>query len=398
MKEREFDGILDECLERILTRGEAVEQCLADYPEHAAGLEPLLRTALFTRETLAIKPRPEFRDRARYQLRVALQEMAEKKERRFSLFSWQPRWATAVAAVLIFLVASSSTVAAASNSMPDETLYPVKLATEKVHLALTPSALGKAELYVKLADRRVAEIIKMADEGKAEEVKRVAQRLDSQLMAMTSLVGSVEEEAEVFIAPPPAATSEAPVPSVAEVAPDEESAVMMAPPPAAVQEAPAAVPVEPREVERKPGATLAPVPPAVTKEAPAPKTVRGPSGKEPAVSVAPMPTPEKVPALQPAPMPVPERAPAIQPLPSPKPAEADVTEIEKLDRRARLRVIVAHRLVEHPEALRAVLQKVPLAARPALLRVIATSDNEYKKALEALQQENNNRRENNNER
>jgi len=387
MKEREFDGILDECLERILTRGEAVEQCLADYPEHAAGLEPLLRTALFTRETLAIKPRPEFRDRARYQLRVALQEMAEKKERRFSLFSWQPRWATAVVAVLIFLVASSSTVAAASNSMPDETLYPVKLATEKVHLALTPSALGKAELYVKLADRRVAEIIKMADEGKAEEVKRVAQRLDSQLMAMTSLVGSVEEEAEVFMAPPPAATSEAPAPSVAEVAPDEESAVMMAPPPAAVQEAPAAVPVEPREVERKPGATLAPAPPAVTKEAPAPKTVRGPSGKEPAVSVAPMLVPERAPALQPAPVPGPL-----------KPAEADVTEIAKLDRRAKLRVIVAHRLVEHPEALRAVLQKVPPAARPALLRVIATSDNEYKKALEALQQENNNRRENNNER
>ena len=90
-KEKEFDNILDECLERILTKGETVEQCLASYPEQAAELEPLLQTALSTKETLAIKPRPEFRERARYQLRAALQEMEEKRQRRFAFFSWQPR-------------------------------------------------------------------------------------------------------------------------------------------------------------------------------------------------------------------------------------------------------------------------------------------------------------------
>ena len=94
---------------------------------------------------------------------------------------------TAVVVVIALLLAGSGTVAAAGNSMPDEPLYPVKLATETVRLTLTPSALGKAELYVKLADKRVAEIIKMADKGKVKQVENAAERLNTQLIAMASL-------------------------------------------------------------------------------------------------------------------------------------------------------------------------------------------------------------------
>jgi len=335
---KEFDNILDECLERILIRRETIGQCLVDYPELAAELEPLLQTALSTKETLAIKPRPDFRDRARYQLRVALQEMAERKERRFSFFSWQPRWATAVIAVLILLLASGSTVAAAGNSMPDQTLYPVKLATERVRLVLTPSALGKAELYARLADKRVAEIINMADKGKLAQMERTAQRLNTQLMAMASLVGPGEEEAGVLLAPPPT-TPEAPSP-VAEEPPEKEAGVVMAPAPSAVTEEP---PEEGAE------ARVAPV----------------------------RPVPEKAPALQPAP----GEAPA---LPEAREGGVGADEGVKLDKRAKLRVIVARNAVKHQEALQAALKRVPEAARPALRRAIATSDAEYEKVLRAL--------------
>ena len=184
-KEKEFDNILEECLERVLTRGESVEQCLASYPEQAAELEPMLQTALLAKKAADIKPRPEFRDRARYQFQAALRDMELKRERRS--FGWQPRWATVVIAVVVLLVAGSSTVMAAGNSMPDQPLYQVKLATEAVRVALTPSDLGKAELYVKFADRRVAEIARMADEGKVGQVTKTAQRLNTQLIAMASL-------------------------------------------------------------------------------------------------------------------------------------------------------------------------------------------------------------------
>ena len=42
---KQFNTILDECLERLLTGQETVEQCLQRYPEYATELEPLLRTA-----------------------------------------------------------------------------------------------------------------------------------------------------------------------------------------------------------------------------------------------------------------------------------------------------------------------------------------------------------------
>ena len=208
-KSRKFNNILDECLERLLVKGETIEQCLRSYPEQAVELEPLLQTALATKKVSAIQPRPEFRAKARYQFRSALQEIEQK--RRLPFFGWglQPRWATVVAIVLVLLLAGSSAVVAAGNSMPDEPLYQVKLATEQVQLALTPSALGKAELYAKLADRRVVEIIYVANKGKSEQVERVTQRLNSYLARVAVLATAQKKEAGVLLAPPPSA----PVPS-----------------------------------------------------------------------------------------------------------------------------------------------------------------------------------------
>ena len=199
-KSKEFDNILDECLERLLVKGETIEQCLASYPEQATELEPLLQTALAAKKASAIEPRPEFRARARYQFRSALQEAKTKRGHR--LFVWQPRWATAIAIVLILLLAGGGTVAAAGNSMPDGTLYPVKLATENVRLRLTPSELGKAQLYASFTDKRVLEIARMAKEGKPELVERTAQRLDTHLVMIAFLVSPPEQEAAVLMAPP----------------------------------------------------------------------------------------------------------------------------------------------------------------------------------------------------
>ncbi len=46
---KEFDNILDECMERLLFKGETVELCLESYPEQAVELKPLLQTALATK-------------------------------------------------------------------------------------------------------------------------------------------------------------------------------------------------------------------------------------------------------------------------------------------------------------------------------------------------------------
>jgi hypothetical protein len=196
MKDKEFNNILDECLERILA-GESLKGCLKLYPQQAAELKPLLETMLAVREASAVRPSPEFRARARYQFRSALAEKAAPQRRPF--FGWLPQWATALAIVLIVLLAGGGTIAAASNSMPDSILYPVKLATENVQLALTTSEMGRARLCADFADRRVAEIVYMADRGDAHQVELVTERLNDRLDSLVVMVSELGgEESQPF--------------------------------------------------------------------------------------------------------------------------------------------------------------------------------------------------------
>jgi len=201
-KNKEFSDILDECLERLLVKGETLEQCLANYPEQAVELKPLLETALATRQASAIEPHPEFKARARYQFHSALQEMEPRK--RLAFFDWLPHWATVVAIVLVLLLAGSGTVAAASNSMPDEPLYPIKITSEQVRLVLTLSALGKAELYANLADERVSEIVYVANKGDTKQVERTTQRLNYTLARIAILVSVQSGGSEAMRTPAPA--------------------------------------------------------------------------------------------------------------------------------------------------------------------------------------------------
>jgi len=194
MDERELNNILDECLDRLLVKGETIEQCLASYPGRAGELAPLLQTAVMVSEVTTIQPRADFRARARYQMHTELQTMGRKPKR--SLFGWMPRWATVLAIVLAVMLAGSGTVAAASQgSMPDEPLYQVKLATEQVRLVLATSDLDKAALCTRFADERVAEIIYLADKGEAERIEQTARRLNNCLTMITQLATGSEEGA-----------------------------------------------------------------------------------------------------------------------------------------------------------------------------------------------------------
>jgi hypothetical protein len=183
-RDREFDDILNECIERVL-KGESVEACLGAFPEHAAELEPLLRTAVETRKAAAILPRPEFRQQAGYEFQAAIRDLGPPQR---GFFRWQMRWVAVVSIVIVILLAGSGTVAASANSLPDQPLYRVKLATEEVRLALTPSALGKAELYTGYADIRVNEIIKMADKGDVAQVVKTTERMNDHLTAIAKLI------------------------------------------------------------------------------------------------------------------------------------------------------------------------------------------------------------------
>lgn len=208
-KSKEVSTILDQCLERLFN-GESVEQCLESYPEHAAELRPLLETASAASQALDIEASEEFKARARYQLRAEMDRQPAR--RRWFAFDRQPRWVMVALVVMAIVLAGSGTVAAADDSMPDSPLYPVKLATENVRLALSSSDVRRAELYAALVERRVAEIAYMIEKGRVKRLEQAAQRLRTYLAKMSALPLASERLATTVRAPsgqPDSGTAEA---------------------------------------------------------------------------------------------------------------------------------------------------------------------------------------------
>ena len=200
---RNIENILDKCLERM-AQGENMEQCLADYPELADDLRPLIQTASTVKSgSASVEARPEFRAQAKQRLLAGVRAKGQEKPRSrwHSVFEWQQRWAVAAAAVImVILVGGGTTVAASSDAMPDAFLYPVKLAVEDVRLRFAGSDINKAELQAEFADRRVDEMAKMVEEGEWGKVESTAERLSNHLEKITNVAikkraeGSLDEK------------------------------------------------------------------------------------------------------------------------------------------------------------------------------------------------------------
>ena len=210
----EWNDILDECLDRVLQRGETLEQCLADYPDQADELRPLLQAALETRQAHSFVPD---RDRKR----VARQRLFDAVEKRYRYPGRMPwlsrgwrRWATLATGVFaVFLLGGAGTVAASNDRLPGDPLYPVKRSAEELRLVFTFSRQDKAELHTRLADQRVREMAQLVRKGKPTALTSLGRALDRHL----------SRAAQVAL---PAAAVAAPVP-------DQAPDLSQAPPPQA---------------------------------------------------------------------------------------------------------------------------------------------------------------------
>ncbi len=206
---QKIEDILDSCLERMF-KGESIEDCLRAYPEHAPELEPLLKTsAAFIQKSSTIQPATEFKSRVYSQLQRMLyakqQKLAEKRTR---VPIWYKRWAMATATVVAILLIGVGVVGASANALPGDPLYPVKLATEDVRVALVFSDVDKANLHVQFAERRAVEISYMARQGKGDEIPVLTQQVANQLDKVYEIgkAGQAEESVPKVLAPTPASS------------------------------------------------------------------------------------------------------------------------------------------------------------------------------------------------
>jgi hypothetical protein len=185
-KENNLDSILNDCLERMLIGGESMEECLAHYPEHYDELKALLTISMQTKKAVdSIEARPEFKASLRYKISSSV-NTAKAPQR--SSFKWQARWAPlAVSFCIVLLLSGGGVVAASTDSMPDDPLYNVKLASEQVQLFFTFSEQGKANLYSEFVDERVDEIVAMASQNNIEAIGKSSKRMESQLEMISLL-------------------------------------------------------------------------------------------------------------------------------------------------------------------------------------------------------------------
>jgi hypothetical protein len=194
---KSIETIFEECIQRM-QNGESIESCLQRYPEYAPQLQDMLSTAINVAwRSSFILPDPNYKTRARMQLHGAMYAIQQEKQfqntGKVRSFKFQHVWIPAAICICILLFGSVGTAAAATESMPDQPLYPVKLVTEQVQMALAFSEDDKAMLNVKMAENRSKEIAAMASAGKTDLVISTSNRLLTNLEKADTAIQKVAE-------------------------------------------------------------------------------------------------------------------------------------------------------------------------------------------------------------
>lgn len=204
MVSRGIEEALAECLERI-ERGEAtVEEAMHLYPRLSSELEPLLRLASELRsmprisapESLRTTRRPVFASPRRETPVIDLSSRRWRRPWFRPAFVWAVPLARAAAALLAAFLLLGGTVVASASSLPEEPLYPVKLAVERLQLALAPNPQVRAELEMQFAARRLGEVEAAALQARTEAVRRGLELYEERVSSVLSSVDAANGESD----------------------------------------------------------------------------------------------------------------------------------------------------------------------------------------------------------
>ena len=187
--EDRIQEVLQRCLEE-LEKGRSLDQCLAQYPEEAGRLEPLLQTALSVRSLSPLAVPETTQARLRNRVMAEWDRRQQPRRPRLRLPFLIPRWATVAAAVLVVALSGVSTVAAAGSAVPGDLLYSVKEFREEAQLWFARSSEAKVEIYTKLVKERAEEVRKLAaqEEDRSKAISQALDRLDRHLAALDAVV------------------------------------------------------------------------------------------------------------------------------------------------------------------------------------------------------------------
>lgn len=202
------EDILTNCIDEILAGKCTLKDCLARYPNLRDELPPLLKVATGLQPE-RVTPSPEFKQRARNRLLEAMQPPQAGAERRgLGIGDWLKPLAPArglsftlivVIVIWALLAAGVTTVYASQGSLPNDALYPVKTGVENLRLAFTLSPEARASLHLKLAQRRIEEVIAQSNLGRdisTSALEAVAIQIDA---AIRETGNMIPEDTKTFL-------------------------------------------------------------------------------------------------------------------------------------------------------------------------------------------------------
>lgn len=182
---------LARCLDDLAAGRVTLADCMACYP----ALAPALQAADSVRSLPPAVPSPAFRAASAQRMKnlIAARRPAPTAGRVVVPTERRPLWqslAFRLATLLVVLsLLGGGTVVAAGESMPDQPLYGVKLATEALAVELAPAAERRFDVYMQQSDRRLLEATAMAIAGKYERALGALGAYEGILREMTR-VGS----------------------------------------------------------------------------------------------------------------------------------------------------------------------------------------------------------------
>jgi hypothetical protein len=178
---------------------------LADFPEQAAELEPLLQMTQQVKKLANVGPRPAFARSARLnlegQLTTAREVVTFKQSKRHTkqepkLFL-QRRVSMSllqlmIAAVLALTATTGGAAYAANASSPGDFLHGLDLAMEKTQLNLAPDTWSKVQLRLEFAKERLEEAQETFSENNAADGLEALDEYGTEISSIAQLVGSAD--------------------------------------------------------------------------------------------------------------------------------------------------------------------------------------------------------------
>ncbi len=188
---------LESLLKALLEEERGSDAALPAHGDVPPDIIALAETARLLRASTQWVPLPEGRAAVR---RALLATAQEAQSRRLTPFAPRRRsWGIAVAALAAMFILAFGLGAGVLDGLglPGSPLYGLRLELDALRVAIVPSPVSKAELLVRSAHLRIAEIDEMVSSGDTRGVAQAAAALDQEaawLRAITALLSPAERQ------------------------------------------------------------------------------------------------------------------------------------------------------------------------------------------------------------